>query len=325
MMEDNLPIVGLPKSLVMLLRTIVCKNPVKKWKIYNDYSSNICVNICFSDIECNALPEPVSYKRVGINQARRNIARATKYREYKQSMYTTPLPNTQQGSNKKRKISDIPDNSPEINRGTDLTPSQLCIDTPDTVKVDPVNNIKEEYQAEPLQEYDDTTNSLDYPAYNLHPATDASQDDCSVEYECTVPILPIAQFSATPSTIAPMKNDSLTSHPPPTTHLATNEEIESYSSYEYPPVTLSDTLLKTMDLSSETNNTEISTNDTAIYCQCCTNEMTPTHECPSINDGPPQSQPTPVPPDPGPPESRDPKLLELLCRAFRQLDKGKQT
>ena len=129
-----------------------------------------------------------------------------------------------------------------------------------------------------------------YPAYNLHPATDASQDDCSVEYECTVPILPIAQFSATPSTIAPMKNDSLTSHPPPTTHLATNEEIGSYSSYEHPPVTLSDTLLKTMDLSSETNNTEISTNDTArIYCQCCTNEMTPTHECPSMNDDPPQS------------------------------------
>ena len=182
-----------------------------------------------------------------------------------------------------------------------------------------MNNIKEEYQAELLQEYVDIdTNLLDHPAYNHHPATDASQDDCSVEYECTVPILATAQFSVTPSTIAPMKYDSLTSHPPPTTHLATVAET---------PVTLSDTLLKIMDHSCDNDNTEISTNDTAIYCQCCTNEMTPTHECPSINDAPPQSQPTPVPPDPGsgPPESKDPKLLELLCRAFRKLDKGKQT
>ena len=76
-----------------------------------------------------------------------------------------------------------------------------------------------------------------------HPATDASQDDCSVEYECTVPILVTAQFSVTPSTIAPMKYDSLTSHPPPTTHLVTNEETARYSSCEYPPVTFSDTLL----------------------------------------------------------------------------------
>ena len=67
MMDDVLPIIGLPKSLVILLRTIVCKNSVKNWKIYSDYPSNICVNIRFTDIDSSALSEPVSYRHMGIN------------------------------------------------------------------------------------------------------------------------------------------------------------------------------------------------------------------------------------------------------------------
>ena len=133
-MDDVLPIIGLPKSLVILLRTIVCKNSVKNWKIYSDYTSNICVNIKFTDIDSSALSEPVSYRRVGIKQARRNATRAATYRHHKLKADHAEIISIH--TDKKRKIED----SPEAVR--DMTVNfrdMLSVDSPDSLHTDSVH------------------------------------------------------------------------------------------------------------------------------------------------------------------------------------------
>ena len=93
---------------------------MNNWCIYENRNNQTCVTIRFSD--CEAI-EPVYYRRISENQARRNIDRAARHNINKQNTKLEQS-NHEGVTTKKRKIL----SSPENTRGSDNQKSPIILD-----------------------------------------------------------------------------------------------------------------------------------------------------------------------------------------------------
>ena len=102
----------LPDHLALLLETLISRNCITSWNIYQNKNKNTCVTIRFNDSDPQISPH--KYRRISDRQMNRNISRAQMF----QSVQTLDHDNSpcdtdiDRRGNKRRKF----DTSPEVNR-----------------------------------------------------------------------------------------------------------------------------------------------------------------------------------------------------------------
>ena len=208
---------GLPKQLLTLLGSITLNNKVNNWCIYENRNNQTCVTIRFSD--CEAI-EPVYYRRISENQARRNIDRAARHNINKQNTKLEQS-NHEGVTTKKRKIL----SSPENTRGSDNQKSPEShnpglIDSPIfPINDDPLYSHNVKVDNKPTKEYASAEIANGGFSHSI------SEEPCSPNF----PITPLANIF---SSLENCNNSSIllstTNHVSPP-----NLKIDSTSQVEY--------------------------------------------------------------------------------------------
>ena len=217
-MPNNMDMLeGLPKQLLFLLGTITSNNKVNNWCIYENRNNQTCVTIRFSD--CEAI-EPVYYRRISENQARRNIDRAARHNINKQNTKLEQS-NHEGVTTKKRKIL----SSPENTRGSDNQKSTEShnpglIDSPIfPINDDPLYSHNVKVDNKPNKEYASAEIANGGFSHSI------SEEPCSPNF----PITPLANIF---SSLENCNNSSIllstTNHVSPP-----NQKIDSTSQVEY--------------------------------------------------------------------------------------------
>ena len=81
MPDAKMPDIGLPKSLVLLLGTLLEHNGITNWSIYDNKNNGVNLTIRFGD-GSHVGELPVHYRRVSSRQAVRNRDRAAKHKQH---------------------------------------------------------------------------------------------------------------------------------------------------------------------------------------------------------------------------------------------------
>ena len=82
MPDEAIPDIGLPKSLVLLLGTLIEHNGINNWSIYDNKNNGISLTIRFGD-GSHVGSTPTHYRCVSSKQAVRNRERAQTYMDKK--------------------------------------------------------------------------------------------------------------------------------------------------------------------------------------------------------------------------------------------------
>jgi hypothetical protein len=115
----------LPPPLMMMMGTLLSKYDIKNWSIYSNNRQNTCVVIRFTDMD--GCTQPTHYRRISDKQLARSKARSVLHKQSmdqgKQALDTN--------KNKKRRLDNINDDSPELPRVESSPYLQCeCIDSP---------------------------------------------------------------------------------------------------------------------------------------------------------------------------------------------------
>ena len=118
----------LPDHLALLLETLISRNSITSWNIYQNKNKNTCVTIRFNDSDPQISPH--KYRRISDRQMNRNISRAQMFQsgqtlDHDNSLCDTDIDGQ---ANKRRKF----DTSPEANRSDIIFSAHedLKIETP---------------------------------------------------------------------------------------------------------------------------------------------------------------------------------------------------
>ena len=261
MADNNSSANILPKSLSILIETLVAHNEISPWNIYQNQDNATCVTIRFSGLSHDRLMSPTKYRKISDKQMSRNRKRIEKFQSKFVSVDHNKV-NTENESkceintSKKRKIdysfpgqlrSDVVFSSPEEIIDTPIRIKDIeygiTLASPDNEHISPVSNHPPTSHFNPLHE-----NSV------------------HMENNQTEEFLP-------PSSYAESESSPAISHPVDQTY-ETSPQIPT-------PIKLSCTVLENF------NSTEsASPSPTVILCPCCDLPMDSGHTCDQINESP---------------------------------------
>ena len=265
---ENIPPIGLPKTLEVMLEQLLKHNPLKGWSMYQNKYKNLCLCIRFdsdSAIQSGSMSDlACSYRRQNSKQQQRNIQRVQAF------------------NSKKRKL-DTESNSPENIRIELFKSPTACIDTPVSL---------ERVSPEVLRR--STTPDL---RRSTTPVSAPSPDSVTPDHGTILTPHPILEY-AYESHIDQIHSESITMLPDDkymdyesVATVAVTESVErshattnpAFQAYEAPPP-IPTPATSNCIISENCDSVETSLSSSLIRCPCCDRPMEVGHMCDEHNN-----------------------------------------